>query len=185
MTHDSMEPTPEFRDRLERTVVNVLRLEQQLGNRTRAARTRWMGLAAIIVVSAALGDTAGSASGQIRDSARRDSLLEAARADASLAAVRLAVARDRLADAKRRYDVGAGEMISVVNADAELRAMEAKAMRARYNIEEITASSQPPRDDLSAPLVGGRDFVKGRIMLDLATAQERLTTAEKVYSETE
>ena len=58
-------------------------------------------------------------------------------------------------------------------------------MRARYNIEEITATSQPPRDELSAPLVGGRDFVKDRIMLDLAAAQERLTTAEKVYSETE
>jgi len=185
MTHDTMEPTPEFRDHLERTVVNALRLEQQLDNRKRAARTRWMGLAAIIVVSVGLGATAGIASGQIRDSARRDSLLEAARADASLAAIRLNVARERLADAKRRYDVGAGEMTSVANADAELRAMEARAVRARYNIEEITASSQPPRDELSAPLVGGRDFVKDRIMLDLAAAQERLTTAEKVYSETE
>ena len=86
MTHDTMEPTPEFRDHLERTVVNALRLEQQLDNRKPAARTRWMGLAAIIVVSVALGATAGIASGQIRDSARRDSLLEAARADASLAA---------------------------------------------------------------------------------------------------
>ena len=91
MTHDTMEPTPEFRDHLERTVVNALRLEQQLDNRKPAARTRWMGLAAIIVVSVALGATAGIASGQIRDSARRDSLLEAARADASLAAVRLDV----------------------------------------------------------------------------------------------
>ena len=178
-------PTPEFRDRLERTIVSTFRLEQELGDRKRAARTRWMRMAAVIVVSVSIGASAGIASGQMQDAARRDSLLEAARADASLAAVRLAVARDRLANAKRRYDVGAEDMTSVASAHTELQAMEAQAMRARYNIEEITASSQPPRDDLSAPLVNGRDFVKDRIMLDLAAAQQRLTTAEKTYSETE
>jgi len=185
MTHDTMEPTPEFRDHLERTVVNALRLEQQLDNRKPAARTRWMGLAAIIVVSVALGATAGIASGQIRDSARRDSLLEAARADASLAAVRLDVAVERFVNAKRRFDAGAGDATLVANAIAELRAMEVQVTRARYNMEEITATSQPPRDDLSAPLVGSRDFVKDRINVDLFAAQQRLTAAESAYEETE
>ncbi|HEY6828246.1 MAG TPA: hypothetical protein VI259_15410, partial [Gemmatimonadaceae bacterium] len=186
MMHDTThEPTSDFRGRLERTVIDSYRLEQEIDGRVRARRMRWTRLAAVIVVSVAIGATAGIASGQIQNAARRDSLLEVARADATLAAVRLNVARLRYTDAKRRFDMGAGDDISMANADAELRAMEAQAMRARYNIEEITATSQPPRDDFAAPLVGGRDFVKDRIMLDLSAAQQRLTAAESAQSQSE
>ncbi len=178
-------PTPDFRDRLERTVAHTFRLEQELDDRKHVRRSRWMSLAAVIVVSVALGASAGIASGQIRDAARRDSLLDAARADASLAAIRLNLARERLTDTRRKFDVGASDATSVADADAELRAMEAQAMRARYNIEEITATAQPARDELNAPLVGGRDFVKERVMLDLAAAQRRLTAAEGARSEIE
>jgi hypothetical protein len=176
-------PNPDFRDRLERTVAHAFRLEQELDDRKRASRVRWMRLAAVVVVSVAIGASAGIASGQIRDGARRDSLLDAARADLSLAAIRLNLARERVSDTKRKFDVGTSDATSVANADAELRAMEAQAMRARYNIEEITATAQPPRDELNAPLVGGRDFVKDRVMLDLAAAQRRLTAAEGARSE--
>ena len=186
MTNDTMHtPTADFRDRLEQTVVHAFRLEQEINHRTRARQTRWMRLAAVIVVSVAIGATAGVASGQIRDAARRDSLLEAAKADATLAAVRLNLARERVSETKRRFDVGASDATSLANADAELREMEAQVMRTRYNIEEITATAQAPRDDLNSPLIGGRDFVKDRIMLDLMAAQRRLTAAEGAASESE
>jgi hypothetical protein len=179
MTNDTTHtPTADFRDRLERTVTHTYRLEEEINHRSRATRTRWMRLAAVIVVSLAIGATAGVASGQIRDAARRDSLLDAAKADATLAAVRLDLARERLAETKRRFDFGASDATSLANADAELREMEARVMRTRYNIEEITATAQAPRDDLNSPLVGSRDFVKDRIMLDLMAAQRRLTAAE-------
>ena len=178
-------PTADFRVRLEQTVVHAYRLEHEFDDRARGKRSRWMRLAAVIVVSVAIGATAGIASGQIRDAVRRDSLLDAAKADATLAAVRLDLARERLADTKRRYDVGASDATSLANADAELREMEAQVMRTRYNIEEITATAQAPRDDLNSPLIGGRDFVKDRIMLDLMAAQRRLTAAEGAASESE
>lgn len=186
MMDDTMHsPTENFRDHLERTVVRTYRLEEELTDRRRARRTRWVGLAAVVVVSVAIGATAGVASGQIRDAARRDSLLDAAKADASLAGLRLNLAREQFADTKRKFDVGASDATSLANAEVELRAMEARAMRARYNIEEITATAQPPRDDLNAPLVGGRDFVKDRIMLDLMAAQRRLTAAEEAHADVE
>ncbi len=186
MTDDTVHrPTQAFREQLERAVVRTFRLEQEIDDHRRVSRIRWMRWAAVVMVSVAIGASAGIASGQIRDAARRDSLLEVARADATLAAVRLNLARARIADVKRKYDVGAADATSLADADAEVRAMETQAMRARYNIEEITATAQPPRDDLNAPLVGGRDFVKDRIMLDLAAAQQRLTAAEAAYSETE
>jgi outer membrane protein TolC len=46
-------------------------------------------------------------------------------------------------------------------------------------MEEIRATSNAPRNDLDAPLVGGRDFVKERLLLDLQTAQRSLTVAEQ------
>jgi outer membrane protein TolC len=186
MTDDTMhKPTTGFRDQLERTVIQTYQLEQETDDYRRATRSRLMRLAAVIIVSLGIGATAGVASGQIRDAARRDSLLDAAKADASLSALRLNRAREQFADTKRKYDVGASDATSLASADAELRAMEARAMRARYNIEEITATAQAPRDDLNAPLVGGRDFVKDRIMLDLMAAQRRLTAAEQAYGEAE
>ena len=178
-------PSSDFRDRLERTVLHTYRLERETDDRARVKRATWVRLAAVIVVSVAIGATAGVASGQIRDAARRDSLLDAAKADATLAALRLDLARERLTDTKRRFDVGASDATTLANADAELRAMEAQAVRTRYNIEEITATAQPPRDELNAPLVSGRDFVKDRIMLDLAAAQQRLTAAEGSFSDTD
>ncbi|MEX2284431.1 MAG: hypothetical protein WEE89_18220, partial [Gemmatimonadota bacterium] len=72
---------------------------------------------------------------------------------------------------------------ALASAEAELHAMEARAARAQLNIEEIRATSQPPRDELSAPLVTSRDFVSDRIMLDLAGAQERMTAAERALAE--
>jgi len=150
-------PTADFRDRLERTLLHTYRLEQEINHRARAKRTGWARLAAVIVVSVAIGATAGIASGQIRDAARRDSLLDAAKADATLAGVRLNLARERLADTKRRFDVGASDATTLANADAELREMEAQVMRTRYNIEEITATAQAPRDDLNSPLIGRQE----------------------------
>ena len=63
--------------------------------------------------------------------------------------------------------------------------METRRQRMKLDTEEIQSGSASPRDDLGAPLVGGRDFVKERIQLDLADAQQRLTAAEASLSEAE
>lgn len=60
-----------------------------------------------------------------------------------------------------------------------MRRMEALAYRARLNVDEIKASSLPPRDDLNAPLVDSRDFVMERLQADLFAAQQNLTSAER------
>jgi hypothetical protein len=182
MTH---RPTPEFSAYLESEVTAAFRRERRLAERPRRRHVGWLRAAAVVLVSIALGTSAGLASAQIRDSARRDSLLEAAKAEAELAALRLGLARERMSDATRKLQVGAVGPSSVASAESELRLMEAQAMRARYNIEEITASAQPPRDDLNAPLVAGRDFVKDRLQLDLMATQQRLSAAEAAAVEAE
>jgi hypothetical protein len=93
-------------------------------------------------------------------------------------ALRLDLARAQFDDASRKAKVGALDAGAVELAQSELRSVETRAMRAQLNIKEIEASSQAPRDDLNAPLVGGRDFVTERIRLDLVAAQLRLVAAE-------
>jgi outer membrane protein TolC len=51
------------------------------------------------------------------------------------------------------------------------------------SIEEIQLTARAPREDLAAPLVGGRDFVRDRIELELATAEERLAATEAALEE--
>ena len=178
------EPTPEFRERLEWELVHTLRREQRIDDRRRRILRRAR-IAALILVSLAIGATAGFAPAQIREGARRDSLLQARLGDLELTALRLQLARENLADVQRKVSAGVLGESSLASAVSELRSMEARVMRARYDTEEIAATSQPPRDDLGAPVVGDRDFVKDRLQLDLVTAQQRLTAAEKMLSDAE
>lgn len=104
-------------------------------------------------------------------------------ADMALAATRLELAQAQHTDVTNKIKVGVLAASALSAAQAELRTMEAAAMRARLNVEEIKATAIPPRDDLNAPLVGGRDFVSQRIQLDLAVAQGRLTATEKALAE--
>lgn len=177
MTTETMHrPTVEFRDYLEGEVIHEFRRNRSF------ARLR---VAAVILATIAAGTTAGLASAQIRENAQRDSLLQTAESDLWLVALRLDLARAQLADVEKKFKVGVLGQASVSAAESELRLMEAQAMRAKLNVDEIKASSMPPRDELNAPLVGTRDFVTERMQLDLYAAQQKLTAAEQGLTETE
>ena len=169
-------PTPEFRDFLEGEIMREFRRDRSF------ARLR---IAAVVLATLAAGTTAGFASAQIRENAQRDSLLESAQSDLALVALRLELVRARLADVESKFKVGVVGQASVASALSELRQMEAQAARVKLNVDEINASSIPPRDDLNSPLVGTRDFVTERLQLDLFAAQERLTAAEQAHAEAE
>jgi hypothetical protein len=177
MTTDIMhQPTPEFRDYLEGEITSAWRRERSF------VRLRAFAVAAACL---AAGTTAGFASAQIRDAAQRDSLLEVALSDMSLAVLRLDLARARHVDVSAKAKVGIVGPASIASAESELRGMEAAAARAKLNVDEIRATSLPPRDELNAPLAGSRDFVMERLQLDLFVAQQRLTAAEQARAEIE
>lgn len=177
MTTDIIhEPTPEFRDFLEGEIAREFRRHRSF------ARLR---MAAVVVATLAAGTTAGLASAQVRQGAQRDSLLQTAESDLALIGTRLRMAQQILNDFEARVKVGVVGPNAVLDATAELRQMEALAMKAKLNVDEIRASSLPPRDELNAPLVGGRDFVNERLQFDLYLGQQRLTAAEQALGETE
>jgi outer membrane protein TolC len=99
--------------------------------------------------------------------------------------LRLDLARARHVDVSAKAKVGIVGPASIASAESELRGMEAAAARAKLNVDEIRATSLPPRDELNAPLAGSRDFVMERLQLDLFVAQQRLTAAEQARAEIE
>lgn len=171
------EPTPEFRARLESRIVREYRRS------SRRMTTAGMRRAAVVAAAIALGALAGAVPAQVQQSQTRSSLLEAARAEQELIQLRYELARREYELQKTRYDVGALTRASLLEAEAGLRAMEMALRRNQLRQEEIQATAAPPRDDISAPLVGGRDFVSERVQLDLAAAEERLAAAERNFED--
>jgi hypothetical protein len=169
-------PTAEFREYLEGEITREFRRHRSF------ARLR---LTAVLLGTLAAGTTAGLASAQIRQGAQRDSLLETALSDMALVVLRLEMTKKLMEDFEVRLKAGAVGPSVLANAQSEHRQMEALAARAKLNVDVIRASSLPPRDDLNAPRVGGRDFVAERVQIDLFLAQQRLTAAEQAQAEAE
>lgn len=173
-TLDLHRPTAEFRDFLEGEVIREYRRRRTF-RRLRAA--------AVIIVSAGIGMSATLASAQVRDSSVKDSLLAALQADAAVAKLRRDLLRAQVAEEQKQVKVGARAADDITTLEP-LREMEAALARISLNMAEVEASARSPRDELNAPLVGGRDFVRERLEVGAMIAQLRLAGAERALEET-
>lgn len=167
-------PTPEFRNFLEGELTRAYR-------RTRSLR-RYRGIA-VVLAALAVGTSVGLASAQIRDGAQRDSILQAARAELALVAMRRELARAQLADIDAKVRAGALSGAALHRARSEVTRMDAMTARAKLNVDEVEATARPPRDDLAAPLVDDKDFVARRMDMELMSAMGRLSEAEALLAE--
>ena len=168
-TIDMHRPTPDFRDFLEGEVIREYRRRRTF-RRLRAA--------AVIIVSVGIGMSATLASAQVRESTAKDSLLLAAQADAALVAMRLNIARLELEEERKQVSVGA-RPAGRLPSEGMVKHLEASAAVVALNMAEIEKTAQSPRDELNAPLVSGRDFVKERMQIELMLAHDRLSLAEQ------
>lgn len=175
---ESHEPTPEFRTNLEWQIETSLRRENRFAAPV-TGRARQLGAALVVVAALAAGGVAGLAAGQVQDARQRDQLMEAARSEEAVAQLRLGLAQENFDGVMKQFAVGVVGPEGVQDADQQLRAMKATVARIQLDMEEIRATSAPPRNNLDAPLVGQRDFVKDRLTLELQTAQQALASAEQ------
>jgi outer membrane protein TolC len=179
---ESHEPTEEFRAHLQWQVESALRRETRFAAPATAGMP-WLRAALMVLAGLAAGSIAVMASEQVQDARQRDVLIEAIRSEESLVRVRLDLARADYQDARSRFEVGTAGRETVQAADRQMRAMEMALKRIQLDIQEIQATSAAPRNELHAPLVGGRDFVKDRLTLELDTAQRTLVAAEQAVAD--
>jgi hypothetical protein len=174
---DPHEPTPEFRAHLAWQVESALRRESRLASPVIHTHSRRV--AVLVVLALAAGGAAGVASGHVQDARQRNSLLQNVESEEQLVRTRLELARAEYDELRRRYEIGTAGRESLQAAEQQLRAMEAALERLRLVVQEIQLTSAVPRDDLTAPLAGGRDFVRDRLLLELQAAQRSLSAAEQ------
>lgn len=181
---ESHEPAPEFLAHLEWQIETALRRESRLAAPV-GSRMRRLSATLVVVAALATGGVAGVASGRVQDARQRDRLIETARSEESLVRLRLDLARAAYQEARRRFEAGTADRGTLQAAERDLRAMETSLARTQLDIEEIQATSAAPRNDLDAPLVGQRDFVRDRLRLDLEMAQKAMVAAEQSVSQAE
>jgi outer membrane protein TolC len=145
--------------------------------------------AVLVAVSMAIGGAVVAATYQNENREQREALAGVYERKIQLEQLRLDAAKQQLQAAERRVAVGLVDQDAglearqgVVEADAQLRI-------AMLNLEEVRITGRDPRDEVSAPPIPNRDFVRERIGVRMSVAQgaleletRRLQAAERRVS---
>ena len=176
------EPREEFLTQLEH------RLRADFSRRDRAERAHtWMpqsklavafSIAAIAVVSMAMGGGVVAARYEARFNEQRDLLLSTFEQRAVLAKQRLALATQRLEDVKQRVSVGIEPPESVSDIQFKVSEAEAELKSIGLDIAEIQATGREPMNALSSPPISGRDFVTERLRVEMTVPAAALELAK-------
>jgi len=177
-------PSPEFRASLEEDVVRVFHEARSMNDARRPTR-RSLRMTLALAAGLLLGVGGQFAAGQVqkaREKSEQEAIIEAKR---NLVAVRLELARADAALAQKRFDAGVTARTALLTAQSQLQSAEGAVARLNLDLAEVRATSASPRDELWAPLVDGRDFVKERLTIDASATQQRLRALESGADEAE
>lgn len=173
------QPAPEYLSHLEWQIRTSLRRKDRFAlpmNRSDGARAR---MAFLVILAGFLGAGAVIATDEVQESRAQEVLLVRVQGQMRIAALQLEMARTNLDDMRRRYDQGLLGREQLMGAELPVRDAEAHLATLRLDEEEIRSSGGAPQNEISAPPVQGRDFVTERLLLQLASAQERLANVEE------
>jgi len=172
------EPSDEFVASLEREVGRAIRRRNQPVPwpswlpQSRPAAV--FALIALIVVSMGVGAAATAAGYAAQDAERRNQLATSYQQRVDLAAQRVTVANDELKAAERQVSVGMAGTMGVFEGRLKVAEAEAQLSSFRLQLEEVRISGAEPRNEASAPRVGGRDFVTERLRVDMSVPEAAL-----------
>jgi hypothetical protein len=174
-------PDADFVASLEREVLRTYRAESPsvaVPSEPRGRGREYWRVAAALILGLALGAGVPLASAQVQGARTRTELERSIQVDREIHVLRLQLAQHEHERARQAFAAGALSEQSLLMAAAELREKEAALTKLDLDLAEVRLTSAAPRDELWAPLVGGRDFVKQRLQLLATSAQHRLNAAE-------
>jgi len=171
------EPTPEFARFLEWQVTTAVRRQTRFAEPPRPAHMKYLGIAALVVVSILIGAGGVTAAGRIQANEQTKTLLAQQAGAVMVAQMEVDAAKQAAELAKKRAAVGMSTQEEAVAADRSLQRALLHLKRATLGTEEIGGSGKPVQDELSAPLVGTRDFVTERLLLDQQDSAMALASA--------
>jgi hypothetical protein len=173
--NEELEPDPGFVDRLEWQLETELRRRRAFGPPLkRYINWRHAGLLTTVVLSVVAGYGMALAARYYHDSAEKNLLLGQAEAAVQLAEARVSLTEAYVEELRKRASAGLQGPNDMEALDLELDQARRDLERARLDRQEIDISGEPVRQDLSAPLLEGRDFVSERLRIELAVREDRV-----------
>jgi hypothetical protein len=164
---DRFEPDKQFVDRLEWQLASEFRRRDRL----KAAPGRIAVRRSVVAFSLAagvflLGVAATKAADLLKDSWRKK--IEIARLETEIKIKRafLELKREKAAEVENRFSLGLIGEEEVLDSKLGAELFAANLERSLLDLEEVRDSGEAPRDELYAPLVGGRDFVSERLEVE-------------------
>lgn len=168
--NDKHSPTDVFRQHLENEIRGSVRRRRSFGQERPVRAKGYLIIVATLCVS--LAGTSGVILAQELEGAAEKKLqLLRAEAAVQIADERVAEARRTEGEVKKLYAAGLCGEAEVTRATLTRKAAETRAAQRRLDVAEIRETGRQPRNDLTAPLVAGRDFVVERLRLDLTLAE--------------
>lgn len=181
---DTHEPTPDFLRFLEWQVTTELRRRERFdGATTTTPRSgRWfrtLRAAAMITVSLLAGAGVVIASEGIGEARQAKILQERNRTRIEVAERRVELAREELDRAGALVENGFASSSSLARSEAQFARVQGGLLHLQLVRDELAAGSVEPSsaETLTAPLVGGRDFVTEHLQVDLDLAQKDFEAA--------
>jgi len=163
---DQHEPRDEFVERLQSTISHEVRRRNSL-TESRGWTPRWQmkaaaDMAALVIVSMAIGGAVVALAYQVQDNERRDSLSAVYLRQFQLAQQRLQLAQAEVQTAEQRRVTGLGTEEAILESRQKVAEAEVAVKVAQLQLEEVRLTAREPLNDVSSPLASGRDFVTER-----------------------
>ncbi len=186
------EPDDRFVDRLEWQLASEFRRRERLrpapGRVAVPKSVVALGLAAIVLL---MGVAATKAADLIKDSWRKRIEVARLETEVKIKTAFLELKREMANDAEKQFSLGLLSEDAVLTTKLGAERSAAELEKSVLELEEVKASGEKPRDELYAPLVGGRDFVSERLDverkvlkldLDLRRARLERTLQQRVHA---
>jgi hypothetical protein len=160
------QPNPEFVNQLEWQIRSSLRRRDRFSSPVASKRRDKMKLVAMILISAFFGAGAAVATEEVQESRAQEILLTRLQGQYRIAEIQLQIAQTHLQEVQERVGQGLMQEEVLLGAELMVREGEHHLNLLALNEEEVRASGQAPQDEISAPLIGGKDFVSERLELE-------------------
>ena len=170
------EPDSQFVERLEWQLASEFRRTNRLKpSAGKVAVPRRMVVATLLVGVLLTGVAVIKAAEYIKDSWRKKIEVARVETEVKLRKAGLEFTREEASTAKTRFSTGLiqEEEYQVSKLAADKAALDLEISLANQN--EVTAAGEPPRNELYAPVIGGRDFVSERLKVERTELELDLT----------
>lgn len=173
------EPDGQFVDRLGWQLASEHRRLERTRTSSKVVVPRRLVATSLMAGILLSGVAAIKAADYFRDSWRKKIEVARAATEVELKKARLASLREQAARTEKLFSNGLIEaeerMMMAFAAESAQRDLD----RALLSLDEVESSGRPPRDELYAPLVGGRDFVAERLRNEIGSVKAYLDMMAK------